>query len=784
MKKKLASLILLFICSITFSQITLTVNQQNVQCFGMANGSATITPSGVAPFTYSWSSVPTQTSGIANNLTAGQYTVFVTDANLNTSNISFIITEPSQLTTSIFISENCGPCTALLSSNAQGGTGPYIFLWNNSTIWQYQNSVCSGNYSLQVTDANGCVASQTVNVPATPALTLNLNYTDPTCSTICNGALSYTVTGSSSPLTYTVNGPGWQPLSYSNNVMNLCSGNYTAMASNTDGCFIWQNFSLTAPPNGAIQNLTVTANIYNESCLQSGDGAIDINLTGTNPGPFTYQWSNGSSTQDISNIVSGAYWVSVIDSNSNCVTLQDTISSIGTNCGTISGNVYSDNNSDCANNTGDNNLHSILVTVNPGNRLGYTNLNGDYVVNDLPFGSYSVTLADFIPTCTPTLNTTVSSGNPNSLNNTLSLDLSSVQPDVYCWAQSAGIVPGLMYHINYYLRNNNNLSGDGIFKVTLPPLFISNISSVSPTTYTLSGDTILWDFSNVTYSNILNFYINFLIPSNTPLGTIFSTQMYVQTTITDSNPSNNINFYNRMVTGSLDPNDKTVSPMGNGVNGEISASETDLTYLIRFQNTGTGPAINIIVKDTLSPNVDINTFEMLSSSHNYNIDILSGNVLRWKFNNIMLPDSGSNEPASKGYIQYRIKRNSNNTPGSQIKNTAYIYFDFNEPVITNTAINTIELITGVSSKLIDGNSFGVYPNPTEGMVNVKLNPDSYREKNDLGLLNIKITDIVGKEVMSEIYKEQIDMTHLQNGIYFLQLYKNDQLLATKKVVKQ
>ncbi|MBK6836829.1 MAG: hypothetical protein IPG89_22240 [Bacteroidetes bacterium] len=103
------------------------------------------------------------------------------------------------------------------------------------------------------------------------------------------------------------------------------------------------------------------------------------------------------------------------------------------------------------------------------------------------------------------------------------------------------------------------------------------------------------------------------------------------------------------------------------------------------------------MKDTLSPNVDINTFEMLAQVTIYNIDILPGNVLRWKFNNIMLPDSNSNEPASHGYIQYRIKRTNNNTPGTQIKNTAYIYFDFNEPVITNTTINTIETITGIKS---------------------------------------------------------------------------------------
>jgi uncharacterized repeat protein (TIGR01451 family) len=178
---------------------------------------------------------------------------------------------------------------------------------------------------------------------------------------------------------------------------------------------------------------------------------------------------------------------------------------------------------------------------------------------------------------------------------------------------------------------------------------------------------------------------------------VFTSCIWAQPSSTDLNYANNTYCYSRIVTGSFDPNDKTVSPVGVGATGDIAASVTDLTYLIRFQNTGNGPAVNIVVKDTLSSNVNVNTFEMLGSSHNYNIEILPGNILKWKFNNIMLPDSNSNEPASHGYIQYRIKRNNNNTPGTQIKNTAYIYFDFNEPVVTNTAINTIETITGIKS---------------------------------------------------------------------------------------
>jgi uncharacterized repeat protein (TIGR01451 family) len=236
--------------------------------------------------------------------------------------------------------------------------------------------------------------------------------------------------------------------------------------------------------------------------------------------------------------------------------------------------------------------------------------------------------------------------------------------------------------------------------------------------------------------------------------------------------------YSRTIVGSFDPNDKTVSPVGVGTNGYISATETDLTYLIRFQNTGNGPAINIVVKDTLSPNVDINSFEMLSSSHNYNIDILPGNILRWKFTNIMLADSGSNEPASHGYIQYRIKRTNNNTPGTQIKNTAYIYFDFNAPVVTNTAINTIETVTGIIPQASNTNGWNVYPNPSTGALYI-VNSSSVKEASQVQVLN-SIGQTVLEETITSNYKN-IDLSKLINGVYFVKI-TSDKNSTVKRIV--
>jgi hypothetical protein len=113
-------------------------------------------------------------------------------------------------------------------------------------------------------------------------------------------------------------------------------------------------------------------------------------------------------------------------------------------------------------------------------------------------------------------------------------------------------------------------------------------------------------------------------------------------------------------------------------------------YTVRFQNTGTDTAFNIVVRDTLDSKVDWNTLEMVSASHNYQLNIKEGNKLTWTFDNIQLPDSNINEAASNGYIIYRIKPKTSLLPGDTIINTASIYFDFNLPVQTNTEKTVVE----------------------------------------------------------------------------------------------
>jgi uncharacterized repeat protein (TIGR01451 family) len=141
------------------------------------------------------------------------------------------------------------------------------------------------------------------------------------------------------------------------------------------------------------------------------------------------------------------------------------------------------------------------------------------------------------------------------------------------------------------------------------------------------------------------------------------------------------------VIGSFDPNDKQAQPIGLGEQHFIT-NDTALTYLIRFQNTGTDTAFQVVVVDTLSPLLDPLTVFPGASSHPYRFELGNGGVGRFIFEEIMLPDSNVNEAASHGYVQFKIAQRRNNAAGLRIENSAAIYFDYNEPVITNTVFHT------------------------------------------------------------------------------------------------
>ena len=179
----------------------------------------------------------------------------------------------------------------------------------------------------------------------------------------------------------------------------------------------------------------------------------------------------------------------------------------------------------------------------------------------------------------------------------------------------------------------------------------------------------------------------------------FTTGIFNQLGQKTGNPA--VVQYCAQVIGGYDPNEKRASPTGFLASKEID-EDVPLNYEIHFQNTGNDTAFQVILLDTLSANLDLTTLRAGASSHDYEMDLLSENVLRFTFSNIGLVDSFTNEPGSQGFVHYSIKAKKGLAIATKINNAADIYFDYNPPIRTNQTTHAI----GFSDQ--DGDGFNVF----------------------------------------------------------------------------
>ena len=204
--------------------------------------------------------------------------------------------------------------------------------------------------------------------------------------------------------------------------------------------------------------------------------------------------------------------------------------------------------------------------------------------------------------------------------------------------------------------------------------------------------------------------------------------------------------------------------MGVGSLGFINPSDTLLKFKIQFQNTGNYLAFKIRIVDTLDASFDVSTFRLLSTSHACSLLMPKPGILEFIFNDIMLPDSNSNELLSHGFINYSIELKNNLPYNTTIKNNADIYFDYNEPVSTNQTINTIGAVGIMEQKPF---SFRLYPNPVNDMIYLELN-------DHVNSCTARIFDLQGRliyalSLLITTTNSSLSTGTLRNGYYIIEL---------------
>ena len=238
--------------------------------------------------------------------------------------------------------------------------------------------------------------------------------------------------------------------------------------------------------------------------------------------------------------------------------------------------------------------------------------------------------------------------------------------------------------------------------------------------------------------------------------------------------------------GAYDPNDKQAIPIGYGSPHYIEP-ETPIEYTIRFQNTGTDTAFNVYILDEISPLLDPESLRMGASSHEYRASIDSNRTLDIRFDNIMLPDSNIDLAGSQGFVQFTIAPYPDLPLPSLIENRAGIYFDFNEPVITNTVFHTVDtgFVRGPSSIFSPPTPLAnitLSPNPTpDGQVRVEL------RTNISGPYLAVVLDGLGRRMTSlpmNSKSEQLQLGYLPAGTYSLAVFdRQGRWLSTTKLIR-
>ncbi len=291
---------------------------QNVACNGGNTGSATAAASGgTGPYTYAWSN--NANTPQITNIAAGTYTVSITDADNCSDTASVVITQPPALspnataTGETSVGANDGTATA----SPTGGVPGYTYAWSNGPTTPTIIGLAPGNYTVSVTDANNCTASQTVTVASfsCAGVGVNMSSVNPSCNGGSDGMASAAVTGSMGPYEFT-----WSNGDTTSTISNLTAGSYTVSVLDGNGCEVTGNVSLVAP---TALNLTVQQT--NVACHGDSSGMATVNATGGTPG-YEYNWSNGGSGASQSDLPAGTYTVSVTDENGCEATIQVVIS--------------------------------------------------------------------------------------------------------------------------------------------------------------------------------------------------------------------------------------------------------------------------------------------------------------------------------------------------------------------------------------------------------------------------------------------------------------------------
>ncbi len=440
--------------------VSAQLSATNVKCYGDASGKINLEINGgIPPYSFLWNTG--QTTKDVSGMVAGTYTVTITDANGCAKSKSKSVTQPSAALSAAISSVqnvNCfGENSGIISTIVSGGTSPYSYNWSNGNSNSTLQNIPAGNYSLTVTDANGCTKLVTSSVSQTQsALSVTFDSIHHiNCFGGTNGFISIKPAGGTSPYAYEWNNGTWQ-----NNLSNLKSGSYTCNVTDAKGCRKVETVALTQPASPVSLSISVANHV---SCFGGNDGAINLSASSGTP-PYQFAWSNGAVSQNIQQLGYGTYTVTVTDAHQCAQTVSANITQPASPLSVTS---EVKNITGCGNESNGEIDITALSGTAPYKYL-WSNQSTSEDLKNIPAGNYSVMVTD-ASGCT-----IIHTSEVKSLTAPVSINASLTQPDCLknisgnvILNPSGGIPPYTYQWSNGMLAQNLLNLEKGIYAVTV-----------------------------------------------------------------------------------------------------------------------------------------------------------------------------------------------------------------------------------------------------------------------------------------------------------------------------
>ena len=441
----------------------------------------------------------------------------------------------------------------------------------------------------------------------------------------------------------------------------------------------------------------------------------------------------------------------------------------------ITGNVkYDDENNGC--DGGDAGVGGLLVNTTDGtnNFAASTISNGTYNLN-VAENTYTTTVFGLSPyfTLTPAQEVdTFTDFNqtevadfciaPNTTANDLAITLVPLN----------AARPGFEARYKLVFENIGTTQLSGNVELTFDDIVVTFVEA-TPAETSVNGNTISWDYSNLNIFETRSIEISFTVeaPPIVQGGDILPFTATANPVTGDATPDDNVFNLNQEVVNSYDPNDKTVLE-GNQV--LIADADEYLHYVVRFQNTGTASAINVRIQDALDEKLDWTTLKILDESHAMETQLVN-NSIDFIFDNINLPTTASDPEGSQGFVAFKVKPLSSIQLNDVVANTANIYFDFNEAIVTNTVSTTFVEVLGVSD--FETLKVMAYPNPANDLLNIQA---------EAPISSVEIMNLLGQTLLTSTTNSnnaQVDLSGFSAGNYFVKVTVGEDS-SILRVVKQ